>query len=147
MTEITPVAPQRSVPGSARALAGMALQDALLRSKDDPGFLQRIWDDVTATGRLYRAWRRKEYGQAPWRSILLGIAAALYFINPMDLVPDFLLIVGYIDDVTLLTLWMTSLRSDAQRFRAWEDQSAAALPEAATEVAPSEQIIEATAQS
>jgi uncharacterized membrane protein YkvA (DUF1232 family) len=117
----------RPAPGSARALASLALQDAVTRSQEDPGFLQRLWADVSDNAHLYRAWIKKEYPAAPWKSLLLAVATAVYFINPVDLVPDFLLLVGYVDDVTLMTLLVASMRGDAQRFRQWR-QEQAALP-------------------
>lgn len=43
------------------------------------------------------------------RGILL--AALAYFVSPIDLIPDFIAVMGFTDDLAVLTLAITSVRS------------------------------------
>jgi uncharacterized membrane protein YkvA (DUF1232 family) len=71
-------------------------------------------------GRLLRAYAQGEYREIPWKSLLLIVAAILYFINPIDLIPDLLPLVGLTDDVGVLFLVYKSIGSDIDKFLEWE---------------------------
>ncbi|EMR02101.1 YkvA family protein [Cesiribacter andamanensis] len=75
---------------------------------------------LTTFQRLLRAYARKEYPSLPWKSLLSIIGAILYFINPLDLIPDFIPAIGLIDDITLLAWVYKSIAGDVARFEVWE---------------------------
>ena len=47
----------------------------------------------------------------------------LYFILPADLIPDFIPLVGYLDDLAVLTTIMNSLKGEINAYRNWKDTS------------------------
>jgi uncharacterized membrane protein YkvA (DUF1232 family) len=55
--------------------------------------------------RMVKAYIEGEYRDVPWKTIAIIIASLIYFINPFDLVPDFLPGIGYLDDITVI-LWV-----------------------------------------
>jgi uncharacterized membrane protein YkvA (DUF1232 family) len=57
-----------------------------------------LWDNIRLFWRLLRDER-----VAPVLKLLVPIATLLYLISPIDLVPDFLLGVGQVDDLGMLT--------------------------------------------
>jgi uncharacterized membrane protein YkvA (DUF1232 family) len=83
--------------------------------------ITRVWRDLQALVRLLQAWRRGAYAAVPWRTIILGIAALVYFIDPFDLVPDFVPGIGYLDDATVIAFVVESIRRDLDKFLAWEN--------------------------
>lgn len=78
------------------------------------------WDDLKTLQRMLRASMNGSYKQVPWLSLLMLVAGLLYFINPLDLIPDFILTIGFIDDVTVIGMVVHSLNSDLKAFREWE---------------------------
>lgn len=50
---------------------------------------------------LYLAYRRSE---VPWYAKLISIIVVGYALSPIDLIPDFIPILGYLDDIILLPL-------------------------------------------
>lgn len=42
--------------------------------------------------------------RVPWHAKLLAILVAAYALSPIDLIPDFIPVLGYLDDVILLPL-------------------------------------------
>jgi len=44
--------------------------------------------------------------RVPWYAKALAVAVAGYALSPIDLIPDFIPILGYLDDVVLLPLGM-----------------------------------------
>lgn len=80
-----------------------------------------FWSDLTALFRLVRARVRGEYPDLPWRAMVSALAAILYFFSPIDVVPDFIPFLGYIDDAAVLAFVLRMIAGDLARFREWED--------------------------
>lgn len=65
--------------------------------------------------------------RVPWPAKLLAAATVAYAVSPIDLIPDFIPVIGYLDDAILLPLavWLTlrlipaplmaELRAEAER--------------------------------
>ncbi len=100
------------------------LQSLLERAKHKAHAQQRrlaeVWDSLMAAMRLLRAYARGEYRDIPWSSLLSIIATVVYFVTPLDLIPDFLLGVGLLDDAALIGWVLASLKGDIDRFVDWE---------------------------
>ncbi|MCC6697291.1 MAG: DUF1232 domain-containing protein [Candidatus Hydrogenedentes bacterium] len=84
--------------------------------------LVEVWNYLTASVRLLRAFARREYTRIPWASVVLITILLLYFVNPLDLVPDMLL-GGLIDDAALIAFVARQLRTDLNAFLEWERYS------------------------
>ena len=76
--------------------------------------------DAKTLIRLVSAYAHDEYRRIPVRSLVYALGALLYFLSPVDLVPDFLPVVGYLDDVAVVVAVVKALNKDLDRFRAWE---------------------------
>ncbi len=88
------------------------------------GALQQVTDDLRALIRLTNAWAHREYQLVPWRSMLYIVAALIYFLNPIDLIPDALVGIGFVDDMAVIAAVVRSVRVDLDAFRAWERKRA-----------------------
>ena len=97
---------------SARTIANRALER-------HPAFAG-IADDLETSFRLVTAYGRGRYREVPYRSMLALAAGLVYLVSPLDAIPDLLVTLGFIDDLTVLTLVIGQIRHDLARFRAWE---------------------------
>jgi uncharacterized membrane protein YkvA (DUF1232 family) len=79
--------------------------------------------DLRATWRLIRAWLRGEYRDVRLRSVLAVVVAFVYFVSPVDLVPDVFLLLGLTDDLVVVSLLFTVVRQELAGFRLWEQQA------------------------
>ena len=80
----------------------------------------RIGADLPILLRLARAWAGGEYRRIPVKAVVMILAAALYFVNPLDLIPDFLPVIGYVDDAAVVGYVLRALGRELDLFRAWE---------------------------
>ena len=96
------------------------LDEAIRKSQRYKGLLKKCWDDLTALIRLVREYINGEYKDVSWETIVLSIAAIIYFINPIDLIPDFIPGIGFIDDAAVIAFTITSIHKDLNKFREWE---------------------------
>lgn len=125
---------QRFVPRAAeilvdRSRALRTARHAYTRLQKEEGGMRRVADDLRVLIRLVQRAVRGQY-RLPWRSLVYAMSAILYFLSPLDLIPDFLLGIGYVDDVAVVFGVLNALRDDLERFTAWES-SAAASPKRA----------------
>lgn len=79
-----------------------------------------VLDRFNTLGRLVKAYVSGTYRVIPWPTILKIVAVFIYFISPIDVIPDFLPIIGLSDDIALLGWLFNSLASDIEAFEAWE---------------------------
>ena len=73
-----------------REKAEKLLHDAVSKANNKSGPLEAIWDDLRLFFSLLRDWKNGCYRKISPKSLLLVIAALLYFLNPLDLMPDFI---------------------------------------------------------
>jgi uncharacterized membrane protein YkvA (DUF1232 family) len=66
---------------------------------------------------MIRSYIKGEYREVPFKSILLIFAGLIYFINPFDLIGDFIPGIGYIDDIGLILWILKSVEDDVIRFK------------------------------
>ena len=96
------------------------LDEAIRKSQRYKGLLKKCLDDLTALIHLVRAYINGEYKNVSWETIIWAIAAIIYFINPIDLIPDFIPGIGFIDDAAVIAFAITSIYKDLEKFREWE---------------------------
>ena len=84
------------------------------------GALGAVRREAQALARMAREVVAGRYRALPKRSLVAIVAALLYFLDPLDLVPDFIPLLGFADDAAVL-LWVASrLRKDLDAFLRWE---------------------------
>lgn len=102
----------------------LLIRDAYAHLEANADALSAVWDDVRAALRLLVAWVRRSYRQVSGTSLLLLVAALLYFVTPVDLIPDTLGAIGFVDDVAVIQTAVEAVRTELDRFRAWEETGA-----------------------
>lgn len=53
---------------------------------------------------VYALWLAARDPRTPWLAKLLALSVAAYALSPIDLIPDFIPVIGYLDDVVLVPL-------------------------------------------
>ena len=53
--------------------------------------------------------------------ILLIMAGFLYLLNPADIVPDFILFFGFVDDLSVLTYIVKKLDKELEKYDKWKN--------------------------
>jgi uncharacterized membrane protein YkvA (DUF1232 family) len=72
--------------------------------------------------RMLRAYIRGEYRELPWKSLILIIGALLYFLTPIDMIPDFIPVTGFADDVAVILLVFKTISDDINAYRLFENE-------------------------
>jgi uncharacterized membrane protein YkvA (DUF1232 family) len=86
--------------------------------------LKELWGSLNACFRMLRAYASGSYREIPWQSLVMIVASVVYFVMPIDLIPDFIVGLGLADDAALLGWTIKTFASDIQAFQAWEAKDA-----------------------
>lgn len=93
-------------------------------SEKGRGVLGEAWDALATCFRMIRAYARGQYRKIPWKTLVALVGTVIYFLMPLDFIPDILLGLGFADDAALI-LWMVKFfKSDMDRFLEWEVKNA-----------------------
>ena len=105
---------------SDRSRTDRLLEASREKSEKHAGVLRSAWSDFWTLWRFIRAWRDGTYRDVPWKSIIVAIAGIFYFLDPIDIIPDFIPVIGYLDDSVVLAFVARTIHSDLEKFRQWE---------------------------
>lgn len=109
----------------ARRLLESGRLPGLLRAVADKGErnarFARVRDDLNLLLGLCAAWWRGEYRAVRRQALLSVVAALLYFLAPLDMVPDWLPGAGLLDDLAVLAWVMRTWAAELDAYRAWRE--------------------------
>jgi uncharacterized membrane protein YkvA (DUF1232 family) len=69
---------------------------------------------------VVRDYWKGRYRKIPFWTVAAIVAALLYVLNPFDLIPDFIPIVGQIDDAAVIAACLLMVRQDLHRYKKWK---------------------------
>lgn len=98
-------------------------KDKILKLRSENKEFDQFMLKIGTALRMIKAFKNKEYTALPWKSILMLTAGIVYFVMPLDLVPDFIPALGLLDDASIMVWIFSSLRKDIEAFEAWEKQN------------------------
>ena len=70
---------------------------------------------------LVRAYIKGTYRDVPTGSIIAVVSALIYYVSPVDLIPDFIPVAGTLDDAAVILACMRFIRKDLDAYIAWRD--------------------------
>lgn len=100
--------------------AGVVGHRAAQRARRNARRLKPEYDSLRVMARLAQAWGEGRYANISRNALVALLAALMYFLMPVDAVPDFLWPLGFVDDLAVLARVSQHLRRELAAFRAWE---------------------------
>jgi uncharacterized membrane protein YkvA (DUF1232 family) len=100
-------------------LLDVAKEAEKIAAKMRSGPMSKLVDQLKALLRLVRAYATGEYKHVSWESMVLVVAAIAYVVSPLDLIPDFIPVVGYLDDAAVVGFVLKIVREELDEFIAW----------------------------
>ena len=98
------------------ALKGKEQAEKLVKKN---GFLQQYWKDIKTSFSLLKDWYMGNYKKIPFRMVASIAGAMLYFVSPLDIVPDWIPFGGLLDDALILAAIFALSRNDLDEYTIW----------------------------
>ena len=108
-------------------------EDKLKEKLEDNSYLEPFSDDLMLFMSLIKDYYKGDYRKIPFRTISAGVVGAIYTLNPIDLIPDSIPFIGYIDDALVLKFCLKQANKDLQKYKAWKEEQSDAKHTSAEE--------------
>jgi uncharacterized membrane protein YkvA (DUF1232 family) len=81
-----------------------------------PERMQKVTNQASLVLELIDDYRDGNYRSIPWRSLAIAAGALLYSVSASDVIPDFVPVLGQLDDAVVIAGAMFLIRKDLQRY-------------------------------
>jgi uncharacterized membrane protein YkvA (DUF1232 family) len=81
---------------------------------------QGVKEKLVLLGRFAKAYAVGAYRSVSLKTVITVLAAIIYFLNPLDLIPDLMPVVGLTDDIAVLLWIYKALGREMDKFITWE---------------------------
>lgn len=95
------------------------------KSSSRRGLLKGLREDLQLLQMLCVAWWRGEYRAVNPQALIAVVAGLLYFLSPLDAIPDWLPGLGFVDDLAVLGWVMRKWSGELDAFRRWKQAQSA----------------------
>jgi uncharacterized membrane protein YkvA (DUF1232 family) len=85
------------------------------------GPLARFVEDGKLLIAIVKDYWNKSYRQIPYGVIASVVFTLIYVLNPFDMMPDVLPIIGQLDDVAVLGACLILVEQDLHKYKAWKE--------------------------
>jgi len=110
--------------------------EAIERRFRGDGPLGRLVEDGRLLLNLIRDARRGRYREVPVWTLSAAGFALLYVLNPLDLIPDALPVLGLLDDAAVVSACLALVEQDLYAYRQWRDGDEQRAPDRLDAEAP-----------
>ena len=83
------------------------------------GVVDSVRENVVLMGQMLKAYATGDF-KLDMATLVKLVAVLIYFISPIDLIPDFLPMLGFADDLALLAWVIGDLGSELERFKSFQ---------------------------
>lgn len=90
-----------------------------MRSEGEESPFRKIAGKLKSLGLLLRHYANGSYRSVESKNVVIILAGMIYFLSPVDLIPDILPIVGFADDIALITFIYNSVARELEKFEMW----------------------------
>ncbi len=95
-------------------------EDKLKEKLKDNTHLERFTKDLMLLVGLIKDYYQGNYKDIPYKAISAAVIGLLYVLNPIDVIPDFIPIIGYIDDALVIAFCLKLVEKDLEKYQAWK---------------------------
>jgi uncharacterized membrane protein YkvA (DUF1232 family) len=86
------------------------------------GLMARLFQNLRLLVPLIKDYWKGNYRDVSIKSIVIFMAALIYILSPIDLLSDYLIGLGQIDDAIILGLSLFFLEKELRKYREWKDR-------------------------
>jgi uncharacterized membrane protein YkvA (DUF1232 family) len=88
------------------------------------GPLEKFAQDIKLFFSIIKDYANGSYREIPWVTIAGIIGSLIYVFIPIDLIPDFIPVLGLTDDAAVVALCLKGISKDLEKYSIWKNNKA-----------------------
>lgn len=96
------------------------LDNAREKAEKKKGPLHDMWENIQLFFSVFEDWIKGRYKKVPVRSIVMITVGIIYFVMPFDIIPDFIIGLGFGDDAAVLVFVFKQIANDLEDYKIWK---------------------------
>jgi len=100
------------------------LLSTVLKLLSDPRVRREVggfFGKITLFIEMVKEYSQGNYREIPVKTITSIIAALIYLASPVDAIPDFIVVIGFVDDISVIAYVFRALNEDIESFKNWKE--------------------------
>lgn len=77
--------------------------------------------NVPTMFKLLNSYLKNEYTDIPRKKLIIIVSALSYLLSPIDLIPDFIPVVGLMDDMAVVSVCIKATKEELEKYLAWRE--------------------------
>ena len=79
--------------------------------------------NVPTMFKLLNSYLKGDYTDIPRKELVIIVSAVSYLVSPIDLVPDFIPVVGLMDDMAIISICIKATQCELEKYLVWREQN------------------------
>ena len=112
------------------------LSDLLIRLKEKMKTMPMVGSVLTNIPTMFRllsSYLKGEYTDIPKKQLVILVSAISYLVAPIDLVPDFIPLIGLLDDIAVISACVKLISPELEKYLEWRKNNVPTNKDEATE--------------
>ena len=90
-----------------------------IKEKSLKGALKKFKEEIQLLIEMVKSYAKGEYKKVPITTIVMVVLTLIYVFSPIDIIPDFIPVIGLSDDAGMVALCLAAVASDLEDFKEW----------------------------
>lgn len=83
--------------------------------------IQQLIDNVVLLVNMLKDYLTGRYKDISTSSLVVVVCGLLYLLNPIDLIPDVIPVIGLLDDVAVVAFVYMMIKEDINKYKLWKE--------------------------